>query len=255
MADAAEVWAMRRAIHLAEPTVGSTGPNSPAGCVVLSAAGELVGEGCHRGPNTPHAVAAALAEAGYRARGGTAVVTLEPCSGNRSTRPCAEALVDYGIKRLSYAVSDPFSTDPDRLDLLHSHGIGVERGLLAQDVVESNVMWLSAARSSRPFVTWKFASTIDGRTASVNGSARWITGIEARHDARLHRARHDAVLVGTGTLHCDDPHLGLRHAVGSQPLRVVLDPRGRIRPEARVLDDSAPTLVITADGAAKPALP
>lgn len=246
---------MRRAVEIAGVALGRTSPNPAVGCVILGVDGTAVGEGFHPGAGQPHAEVEALAVAGERARGGTAMVTLEPCAHTGRTGPCAEALLRAGVARVVYAVPDPNPTAAGGAQRLREAGVEVVGGVLRAEAERGNELWLTAVRRGRPCVTWKFGSTLDGRTAAPDGTSRWITGPESRQDAHALRAAHDAVLVGSGTLRADDPHLGLRHGVpGQPPLRVVLDKDGSITQDARVLDDSAPTLVVTGPHTPKPAL-
>ncbi|WP_111604104.1 bifunctional diaminohydroxyphosphoribosylaminopyrimidine deaminase/5-amino-6-(5-phosphoribosylamino)uracil reductase RibD [Streptomyces sp. Amel2xB2] len=237
---------MRRAVELSARGLGSTSPNPVVGCVVLSAEGYPVGEGWHQRAGGPHAEIHALAEAGDDARGGTAVVTLEPCDRTGRTGPCTAALLDAGIARVVYAVPDPSA--PGGARRLADAGVDVVQGLLADEAAAGNAAWLTAVRLRRPYVIWKYAATLDGRIAAADGSSRWITSAEARADVHRLRARTDAVLVGSGTARADDPHLAVRDVPGAvQPLRVVADTEATaVRPGARVLDGSAPTLVAVA---------
>lgn len=248
-AEPAERAAMRRAVELSARGLGSTSPNPVVGCVVLSAGGYPVGEGWHQRAGGPHAEIHALAEAGDDARGGTAVVTLEPCDRTGRTGPCSRALIDAGIARVVYAVADPSA--PGGADSLAGAGIDVVKGLLADEAAAGNAAWLTSVRLGRPYVIWKYAASLDGRIAASDGSSRWITSDEARADVHRLRARTDAVLVGSGTARADDPHLAVRGVPGAvQPLRVVVDTEAAaVRPGARVLDGKAPTLVAVADDA------
>lgn len=241
--------AMRRAVALSARGLGSTSPNPVVGCVVLDAAGHVVGEGWHRRAGGPHAEVHALAEAGEAARGGTAVVTLEPCDHTGRTGPCSRALIDAGIARVVYAVADPTPDARGGAHTLAAAGIDTEGGLLAEEAAEVNAPWLTSVRLGRPYVRWKYAATLDGRTAAADGTSRWITSGAARADVHRLRAEADAVLVGSGTARADDPHLAVRGVPGAvQPLRVVADTEARaVRPGARVLDGEAPTLVAVAD--------
>jgi diaminohydroxyphosphoribosylaminopyrimidine deaminase / 5-amino-6-(5-phosphoribosylamino)uracil reductase len=246
--------AMRRAIDLAARGLGSTSPNPVVGCVVLDADGRIAGEGWHQRAGGPHAEIHALHAAAQRARGGTAVVTLEPCNHTGRTGPCAQALIAAGISRVVYAVADPNPTATGGAATLRAAGISVEAGLLEQEAARGNEAWLTSTRLGRPFVLWKYAATLDGRIAAADGTSRWITSAEARADVHRLRAESDAVLVGSGTLHADDPHLAVRHTdapqAASQPLRVVIDTDATITPGARVLDAAAPTLIAIAEDAA-----
>jgi diaminohydroxyphosphoribosylaminopyrimidine deaminase/5-amino-6-(5-phosphoribosylamino)uracil reductase len=233
---------MRRAIELAARGLGITRPNPVVGCVILDSTGGLVGEGWHERAGGPHAEVAALAHAGRRAHAGTAVVTLEPCRHTGRTGPCTEALVAAGIARVVFAVPDPSPRAGGGAAILAAAGVAVEQGMLRDQAEQGNEVWLTSMRLGRPHVTWKTASSLDGQVAAADGSSRWITGPQARHEVHLLRARSDAVLVGVGTVLADDPELTARD-VGAkrQPLRVVLDRSGRTPADARVRNDAAET--------------
>ncbi|GHC85662.1 bifunctional diaminohydroxyphosphoribosylaminopyrimidine deaminase/5-amino-6-(5-phosphoribosylamino)uracil reductase RibD [Streptomyces flavofungini] len=250
MATAAEAVAMRRAVALAARGLGFTSPNPVVGCVILDATGESVGEGYHQRAGGPHAEVHALRAAADKARGGTAVVTLEPCNHTGRTGPCAQALLDAGIARVVYAVGDPTPAATGGATTLRAAGVDVESGLLAEEAETVNAAWLTSVRTGRPHVTWKYAATLDGRIAAADGTSRWISSAASRADVHRLRAECDAVVVGSGTQRADDPHLAVRGIDGVvQPLRVVVDTHGTaVRPDARVLDDAAPTLVAVAEG-------
>lgn len=240
--------AMRRAIELAARGLGSTSPNPVVGCVITDASGTVVGEGLHERAGGPHAEVHALRAAGAAARGGTAYVTLEPCNHTGRTGPCARALVEAGITRVVYAVPDPDPQARGGADTLRDAGITVEAGLLADEAEAGNAAWLTSVRLGRPYVLWKYAATLDGRIAAADGTSRWISSPESRADVHRLRAEADAVVVGSGTLRADDPHLAVRGIEGAvQPLRVVLDTHATVRPTARVLDGAAPTLIAVAE--------
>ncbi|MFE3993331.1 bifunctional diaminohydroxyphosphoribosylaminopyrimidine deaminase/5-amino-6-(5-phosphoribosylamino)uracil reductase RibD [Streptomyces goshikiensis] len=245
--------AMRRAIELAARGLGSTSPNPVVGCVITDARGAVVGEGWHQRAGGPHAEVHALRAAGTAARGGTAYVTLEPCNHTGRTGPCAQALIEAGVTRVVYAVSDPNPQASGGGATLRAAGIATEAGLLEQEAEEGNAAWLTSVRRGRPHVLWKYAATLDGRIAAADGTSRWISSPESRADVHRLRAEADAVVVGSGTLRADDPHLAVRGRPGTdpadQPLRVVLDTRATVRPGARVLDDAAPTLIAVAEDA------
>ncbi|MER5370023.1 bifunctional diaminohydroxyphosphoribosylaminopyrimidine deaminase/5-amino-6-(5-phosphoribosylamino)uracil reductase RibD [Streptomyces sp. NPDC002722] len=251
MDTAADITAMRRAITLAARGLGSTSPNPVVGCVILDAAGHRAGEGFHRRAGGPHAEIHALREAGERARGGTAYVTLEPCNHTGRTGPCAQALIEAGLARVVYAVGDPNPQATGGGDTLRAAGIKAEQGLLADEAEAGNAAWLTSVRLGRPYVLWKYAATLDGRIAAADATSRWITSADSRADVHRLRAEADAVVVGSGTARIDDPQLGVRGIEGAvQPLRVVVDTGATaVRPGARVLDDTAPTLVAVAEDA------
>ncbi|WP_232327542.1 bifunctional diaminohydroxyphosphoribosylaminopyrimidine deaminase/5-amino-6-(5-phosphoribosylamino)uracil reductase RibD [Herbidospora yilanensis] len=233
---------MRRAIDLAARGLGTTSPNPVVGCVITSAGGSVVGEGFHAAAGGPHAEVWALREAGELARGGTAYVTLEPCDHHGRTGPCSEALLKAGIERVVVAVPDPNPVAAGGAERLRRAGVAVETGLLRAEAERGNAHWLTYTRMRRPFVTWKFAATLDGRSAAADGTSRWITSPEARADVHRLRAQHDAIMAGIGTVLADDPHLTVRPGA-AKPLRVVVDSEGSTPPHAKVLDDAAPTLL------------
>ncbi|QNE78497.1 bifunctional diaminohydroxyphosphoribosylaminopyrimidine deaminase/5-amino-6-(5-phosphoribosylamino)uracil reductase RibD [Streptomyces finlayi] len=257
MDTAADITAMRRAITLAARGLGSTSPNPVVGCVILDAAGAPAGEGFHRRAGGPHAEVHALREAGGRARGGTAYVTLEPCNHTGRTGPCAQALTEAGVSRVVYAVGDPNPQATGGADTLRAAGIETTQGLLADEAEAGNAAWLTSVRLGRPYVLWKYAATLDGRIAAADATSRWITSPEARADVHRLRAEADAVIVGSGTARTDDPQLGVRGIEGArQPLRVVVDTAATaVRPGARVLDGTAPTLIAVAEDAGTAHLP
>ncbi|MEV5504028.1 bifunctional diaminohydroxyphosphoribosylaminopyrimidine deaminase/5-amino-6-(5-phosphoribosylamino)uracil reductase RibD, partial [Nonomuraea fuscirosea] len=277
---AEDVAPMARAVELAGRGHGTTSPNPVVGCVVLDSAGQVAGEGFHAYAGGPHAEIVALAQAGERAKGGTAYVTLEPCDHTGRTGPCSRALLDAGVARVVIAVPDPTPKAAGGAARLRAHGVEVTSGVLAERAERVNEEWLTYARLGRPHVTWKFAATLDGRSAAEDGTSQWITSPEARADVHRLRAAADAIVAGIGTVLADDPRLTARpstpgegpagvpdvpgvpgipgdhpgHHAGDRPrvrvpLRVVVDPDGRTPPSARVLDGQAPTLVAVADDA------
>ena len=244
MIDRARVeLSMRDALDLARrgPAVD---PNPRVGAVIVDADGHVVGRGHHWGAGSPHAEVVALAEAGPAARGGTAVVTLEPCDHTGRTGPCSAALLAAGVTRVVYAQSDPNQQAAGGAARLRSGGVEVEAGLLAEEATALNPAWSLAVTRGRPRVVWKFAATLDGRSAAADGSSQWITGPEARADVHQLRSGAGAILVGTGTALADDPRLTVRHRDGTllskQPLRVVMGQRD-LPAAARVLDGTAET--------------
>jgi len=239
-----DVALMRRALELAARGPLAD-PNPRVGAVILGQDGTVVGEGFHEGAGTPHAEVMALRLAGPAARGGTAFVTLEPCAHTGLTGPCSLALVEAGVARVVFAQSDPNPSARGGRALLEAAGISTTAGVLAEESTALNDAWTFSFVHGRPKVTWKFAPTLDGRSAAADGSSRWITGPQARADVHQLRAQCDAILVGTGTVIADDPALTVRAPDGSasrrQPLRVVMGLRP-IPESARVLDLIAPTL-------------
>ncbi|WP_233205734.1 bifunctional diaminohydroxyphosphoribosylaminopyrimidine deaminase/5-amino-6-(5-phosphoribosylamino)uracil reductase RibD [Cryobacterium sp. Y82] len=221
--------AMRRALELAARGP-ATGLNPRVGCVILNANGETLAEGWHRGAGSRHAEVDALSQlAPGLSRGSTVVVTLEPCNHFGRTSPCALALIDAGVERVVYSVTDPGEHACGGAKRLRTAGITVEGGLLADDGEALLGDWLVAARLGRPFITLKWASSLDGRAAAFDGSSRWITGAAARVDVHRRRAANDTILVGTGTVLADDPALTARDSAGDllarQPIPVVVGRR------------------------------
>lgn len=243
--------AVGRALEVSYEALGRTSPNPPVGAVVLDVTGALVGEGATQPPGGPHAEVVALQAAGERARGGLLAVTLEPCAHVGRTGPCTAAILAAGITRVVVACPDPTALAGGGADALRAAGVEVVMGVLEHDAATGPLeAWLTAQHTGRPFVTWKAAVTLDGRSAAADGSSRWITGEAARADVHRLRAEVDAVVVGVGTVLVDDPQLTVRPDPGRQPLRVVLDRSGRIPITARVLDAAAETLVLAESPAA-----
>ena len=237
--------AMRRAIALAATPGVPLHPNPRVGCVLLGPDGTVVGEGYHHGAGTPHAEVEALRAAGEAARGATAIVTLEPCNHTGRTGPCAQALIAAGVRRVVVAQRDPNPLASGGADTLRAAGVEVETGLLAEQAEAVNPAWTFAHRHGRPFVTWKFATTLDGRSAAADGTSRWVSSLAARRDTHRLRGLADTMLVGTSTVEIDDPQLTVRddddRPLAVQPLRVVMGER-ELAADRRVFDDAAPTL-------------
>lgn len=244
---------MDRAIGLGHAVRRHTPPNPWVGCVVLRD-GEIVGEGATEPPGGAHAEIRALEAAGERARGATAVVTLEPCSHQGRTGPCADALVEAGIARVVVAIEDP---DPEvhgaGIDRLRAAGVEVEVGVGADAVGRSLAPYLHHRRTGRARCLLKTASSLDGRVAAADGTSQWITGEAARADAHELRADSQAIVVGAGTALADRPALSVRGVPDSPirpPLRVLLDGRGRVPVDGPLFDSAlAPTLVVTTERA------
>ncbi|MEJ3749472.1 bifunctional diaminohydroxyphosphoribosylaminopyrimidine deaminase/5-amino-6-(5-phosphoribosylamino)uracil reductase RibD [Actinomycetes bacterium KLBMP 9797] len=243
--------AMRRAVALAARGLGTTSPNPVVGCVILDTTGAVVGEGFHVYAGGPHAEIMALAQAGERARGGTAVVTLEPCNHFGRTSPCSRALLDAGVKRVVMAVPDPDPVAAGGAHTLRESGVEVVTGIGAAEAEAGNIAWLTAVRRGWPYLIWKFATTLDGRSAAADGTSMWITSETARMDVHALRGTTDAIIAGVGTVLADDPRLTVRNLRDGtlairQPLRVVVDSAGRTPRDARVRDGAARTFVATA---------
>lgn len=251
---AAEYAAMRRAIHLGALGLGETSPNPSVGAVLLDPRGEVVGEGRSAPAGGPHAEVRALAQAGERARGGTAVVSLEPCDHVGRTGPCTAALRAAGVRRVLIGALDPDPVAGGGAGTLRAAGLDVLTGVLGERAAHALRYWLTAVRRGRPYLIWKYAATLDGRSAASDGTSRWITSPDARRDVHELRAAVDAILAGVGTVLADDPALTVRRerpdAPPRHPLRVVLDSSGRTPAAAKVRDGAAPTWIVTAGDAA-----
>jgi diaminohydroxyphosphoribosylaminopyrimidine deaminase / 5-amino-6-(5-phosphoribosylamino)uracil reductase len=240
--------AMRLAIEQSWQVKGTTYPNPPVGAAIVDAEGRVVGVGATAPAGGDHAEVVALRRAGGLAAGGTAVVTLEPCNHYGKTPPCVNALIDAGVATVVYAVTDPNSIAAGGADRLSAAGVQVRSGVLADQVAGGPLReWLYKQRTGFPHVTWKYASSVDGRSAAADGSSQWISSEASRLDVHRRRAAADAIVVGTGTVLADDPALTARLPDGSlaekQPLRVVVGMR-EIPSEARVLNDESRTMVI-----------
>jgi diaminohydroxyphosphoribosylaminopyrimidine deaminase/5-amino-6-(5-phosphoribosylamino)uracil reductase len=243
---------MRAALALARRGLGKAWPNPAVGCVLVKD-GRVIGRGWTQPGGRPHAETEALRRAGEAARGATAYVTLEPCSHHGRTPPCCEALAGAGIARVVMAMRDPDPRVNGRgLAMLRGAGIVVEEGLLEAEARALNAGFFRRIQAGMPVVTLKLASTLDGRIATASGESRWITGEAARREVHALRARHDAILVGSGTVLADDPDLTCRiPGMERVPmLRVVADARLRTPPAARLVQGAqpAPALIITAPG-------
>jgi diaminohydroxyphosphoribosylaminopyrimidine deaminase/5-amino-6-(5-phosphoribosylamino)uracil reductase len=240
--------AMRLAIDHSNQVKGTTYPNPPVGAVVLDASGEVVGVGATEPAGGDHAEILALRRAGDLAAGGTVVVTLEPCNHYGRTPPCVNALLDAKVGTVVYAVADPNPEAAGGSSRLEESGVAVRSGVLADEVTGGPLReWLHKQRTGLPHLTWKYASSVDGRSAAADGSSQWISSEASRLDLHRRRAAADAIVVGTGTVLADDPALTARLPDGSladrQPLRVVVGMR-EIPSEAKVLNDDSRTMLI-----------
>ena len=218
--------AVSAAIAAGDAVRGTTSPNPPVGCAIVTASGEVIATGGTSPAGGPHAEVNALREAGPRTKGATAVVTLEPCNHTGRTGPCTQALVDAGIARVVYLTADPFEPASGGADWLRTHGLDVA---LLHTRVEALQPWLRSVRNNRPSVTLKFASTLDGFTAAADKTSKWITCDEARAAVHADRTKRYAIVIGTGTALADNPSLTARHSDGAlyehQPRRVVVGKR------------------------------
>lgn len=242
---------MARAFELARAVRGTTSPNPAVGAVLVNGS-RIVGEGATQPPGGPHAEVMALRQAGDLARGATMYATLEPCAHYGRTPPCTNAIIEAGVARVVVAVGDPDPRVSGRgMDQLREAGVEVALGVGAAEGAAHYEAYAHHRRTTRPFVTAKFAASLDGRIASTSGDSRWISGPQTLSWAHRNRPLFDAILVGVETITVDDPQLTARpddwRGPVPQPLRVVLDSRGRTPLDRRVLDhtDSSPTLIAT----------
>ncbi len=225
---------MARALELATRVLGRTAPNPPVGAVVVRN-GAIVGEGYHPGAGQPHAEAVALAEAGERARGATLFVTLEPCAHHGRTPPCTEAILAAGVAEVHYTIDDPDPRVSGRgRRALEAAGVRVAAGERAGQAAELLRGYLARQCTGRPWVSAKYAMSLDGKIATRTGDSRWISSDVSRRYVHALRDRVDAIVVGIGTVLADDPSLTVRPTPpdGRQPLRVVVDSRLRLPPDA-----------------------
>ena len=241
---------MAHALRLAARAEYTAHPNPMVGCVLV-ADEELIGEGWHVRTGEAHAEVNALKQAGDRARGSTAYVTLEPCAHHGRTPPCADALIEAGIGKLVVAMRDPFEDVAGKgIRKIEEAGIEVAVGLMKSAAADLNAGYLSRVTRGRPLLRLKLASSLDGAIAMKSGESQWITGPEARADVQRLRAKSGAVVTGIGTVLADDPSLNVRSpelaASGLQPIRVVLDSRLRMPLAAGMLALPGSTLVCCA---------
>ncbi|MEL7310458.1 MAG: bifunctional diaminohydroxyphosphoribosylaminopyrimidine deaminase/5-amino-6-(5-phosphoribosylamino)uracil reductase RibD [Pseudomonadota bacterium] len=236
---------MRRALELAARGMTTTTPNPAVGCVIADADG-VIAESYHRRAGEAHAEALALAEAGEKARGSTVYVTLEPCTVDGRTPPCVDALISAAVGEVVYALEDPNPEVRGRgKRQLEAAGIRVRDGLLAEFSRALNEGYVSRQTRGRPFVTMKWAQSLDGASAMASGESQWITGPQARSDAHRLRARACAILTGVGTVLADDPMMTARsESVTRQPLRVIADSQWRTPPNAKILLTDGDALVV-----------
>lgn len=235
---------MATALQLARHGLNSTHPNPRVGCVIASD-DQIVGTGWHERAGECHAEINALADAGSKAIGSTAYVTLEPCNHSGKTPPCVDALIQAKVTRVVFAIEDPnpevCGTGSRRLE---QAGIEVQSGLMIGEAEDLNAGFLKRMRHGRPWVRVKLAQSMDGHIALANGSSQWISGSEARADVQKWRARSDAILTGVGTVLADDPSLNVRIGKAPrQPLRVVADSQWRTSPDARILNIGGQVLI------------
>ena len=238
---------MARALELAALGLNTTDPNPRVGAVLASGE-DVIGEGWHQRAGEPHAEVFALRAAGERARGATLYVTLEPCSHQGRTPPCADAIVAAGVARVVMAMADPNPrVNGGGNAKLRAAGIAVESGLLEEQARELNPGFVQRMSRGRPWVRLKLGTSLDGRIALPSGESQWITSEESRADVQRWRARSSAILTSHATVLRDDPRLDVRlEGASRQPLRVILDGNLETPAAARILDKPGDVLIFTA---------
>lgn len=247
-----EKW-MKLAIELAKSTIGQTSPNPSVGSVVVKD-GRAIGMGAHLKAGEGHAEVQALQQAGEEARGGTIYVTLEPCSHFGKTPPCADLIIEKGLKRVVIGTVDPNPlVAGNGIKKLKEAGLEVTSGVMEDEAVALNEFFFHHVKEHIPFVTLKAAMTLDGKIATVKGDSKWITSEKAREDVHYDRHQHDAILVGSNTIKSDNPSLTARLAGGGiSPTRIILDTALSIDESSTVLQDcTSPTWVVCGKNASK----
>ena len=255
-----DVAFMQLALDLAKQGEFTTTPNPSVGCVLVKD-GKVVGKGFHAKAGEPHAEVMALREAGEKARGATAYVTLEPCSHFGRTPPCAKGLVEAGVSKVIAAMCDPNPQVAGKgLQILSDAGIQSAVGLLEENAEQLNKGFLKRMRTGKPFVQLKLAMSIDGKTAMASGESKWITGAQARADVQQYRAKASAILSTSQTVLADDPSLNVRweelppdvkagyaQEKLRQPVRVILDSSHKVRSDFKVFSTESPVWLVGED--------
>ena len=241
---------MREALRIAKNAEGRTSPNPLVGAVIVKD-GKIIAEGWHRQAGTPHAEIHALNMAGELAKDATLYVTLEPCSHFGRTPPCAKSVIEAGIKRVVASMADPNPrVAGNGFEMLKKAGIEVEVGILADEARKLNEVFIKWIKSGLPFVTMKFASSLDGKIATFSGESQWISDFESRKFTHHLRDINDAILVGVGTILTDNPNLTTRLVEGKNPVRVIADSNARTPLDSNVVvDKSARTMIAVTENA------
>ena len=238
---------MRRALELAARARGQTSPNPMVGCVIVKD-GEIIGEGLHERYGGPHAERNALAACMKPTSGADMYVTLEPCCHHGKTPPCADAVIESGVKRVIIGCLDPNpKVGGMGAEKIRRAGIEVKVGMLEKECRDLNKIFMRYITSGRPYVMLKYAMTADGKIASVSGKSKWITGEKAREDAHRDRNAYSAIMVGVGTVLADDPRLTCRTDGGADPMRIVCDTNLRTPIGAEIVKSAreTPTIIAT----------
>ncbi len=239
---------MRKALRLARRGLGKTSPNPMVGALIVKD-GEIISQGYHRRYGGKHAEINAIQDARGKVSGATLYVTLEPCCHYcKKTPPCVNAILKHNIGRVVIGTVDPNPhVNGEGIEILNRHGIETKVGVLSEECDRLNETYFKYIQTGIPFVTLKFAQTLDGRIATVTGDSQWISSESTRRLAHRLRSLHDGIMVGLGTILADDPQLTVRLVKGRSPIRVIPDSRLRISLNAKVLKDQdvAPTIIAT----------
>jgi diaminohydroxyphosphoribosylaminopyrimidine deaminase/5-amino-6-(5-phosphoribosylamino)uracil reductase len=242
---------MKKALQLARKGMGRVSPNPLVGAVLVRS-GKAIASGFHRQFGGDHAEIDAIKRAKGRVRNATLYVTLEPCCHWGKTPPCVDTVIEAGIKRVVIATLDPHpQIDGKGAQRLKDHGIEVIVGVLEKEAQRLNETYFYHTRTGLPFITVKYAQSLDGRIATARGDSRWISTEAAQKFVHHLRVEHDAIMVGIGTILADDPQLTVRLVKGRNPLRICLDSRLRMPLNARVLQGEGKTLIVTMEGNAQ----
>jgi len=242
-----------KAIQLAEKGLYTTQPNPRVGCVIV-VNNTIVGEGYHQQAGGPHAEIYALKQAGEKAKGATAYVSLEPCSHQGKTPPCADALIAAGVSRVVCAMQDPNPLVAGKgLEKLNQAGIKTESGIMQAEAEALNPGFIKRMKTGMPFVRVKLAMSVDGRTAMASGESKWISGEAARFDVQKLRARSSVVLTGSGTVLADNPSMNVRVSADDlhisiephQPIRAIIDSQLHVSLSSNIFKQSGETLVLS----------
>jgi len=239
---------MREALRIAQNAMGRTSPNPLVGAVIVKD-GKIIAEGWHKQAGTPHAEINALKMAGESAKNATLYVTLEPCSHFGRTPPCAKSIIEAGIKKVVAAMQDPNPKVAGKgFEMLKNAGIEVEVGLLEAESRRLNEVFLKWIEKDLPFVTMKFASSLDGKICTASGESQWISGEKSRKFTHYLRDINDAILVGVGTILADNPSLTTRFIEGKNPIRVIADSKLRTPLDSKVVNDGEKTIIAVTEG-------
>jgi len=232
--------AMAHAIDCARLGLGQTYPNPIVGAVITSATGEVLSQGFHQGVD--HAEVIAINAAKELPAGSILYITLEPCNHHGKTPPCVDAIIKSGIKKVVYAISDPNPAATGGAERLRAAGIEVKSGIGEEQARLENRAWLTKMELGRPRITWKIASTMDGKVAASDGSSKWITSEPARTDVARMRSQVDGIVTSTATVIADDPAMTSK-GFGNNPVRIVMG-SGEIAAKMQIFDDAAETILI-----------